>query len=270
MRSTRVRRAPGDRRRRPARLGDPPRRGDRDAARRRGLRLLRRRAARGARLGAVPAGRRSGVSPAGSRSGVERTIDQDPAFALRILVDVAIRALSPAVNDPTTAVQVIDHLEDTLGADRPDARARRALGVPRRREQPPTRDARAPVRGPALARRHRDPGVRAVVDPGRAAAAGCAARARGVRAARVRAGRLGRARATARHGDLRRSAARRTPSTQLRADRQGIGGPPRLDEPARRCDCGSDARSLRGWPQPSHSSRRSASRSRPRCSRRGR
>ncbi len=46
--------------------------------------------------------------------GIERTIDQDPAFALRILVDVAIKALSPAVNDPTTAVQVIDHLEDTL------------------------------------------------------------------------------------------------------------------------------------------------------------
>jgi len=48
--------------------------------------------------------------------GIERTVDQDPAFAIRILVDVAIRALSPAVNDPTTAVQVIDHLEDTLGS----------------------------------------------------------------------------------------------------------------------------------------------------------
>jgi uncharacterized membrane protein len=46
--------------------------------------------------------------------GAERTIEQDPGFALRILVDIAIRALSPAVNDPTTAVQVIDHLEDTL------------------------------------------------------------------------------------------------------------------------------------------------------------
>jgi len=46
--------------------------------------------------------------------GVERTIDQDPAFAIRVLIDVAIRALSPAVNDPTTATQVIDHLEDTL------------------------------------------------------------------------------------------------------------------------------------------------------------
>jgi uncharacterized membrane protein len=43
--------------------------------------------------------------------GHERTIDQDPAFALRILVDIAIRALSPAVNDPTTAVQMIDQIE---------------------------------------------------------------------------------------------------------------------------------------------------------------
>jgi uncharacterized membrane protein len=41
----------------------------------------------------------------------ERTIDQDPAFALRIIVDIAIRALSPAVNDPTTAVQSIDQIE---------------------------------------------------------------------------------------------------------------------------------------------------------------
>jgi uncharacterized membrane protein len=46
--------------------------------------------------------------------GVERTIEQDPAFAIRVMVDIAIRALSPAVNDPTTAVQVLDHLGDTL------------------------------------------------------------------------------------------------------------------------------------------------------------
>jgi uncharacterized membrane protein len=46
--------------------------------------------------------------------GVERTIEQDPAFALRIMVDIAIKALSPAVNDPTTAVQVLNHLGDTL------------------------------------------------------------------------------------------------------------------------------------------------------------
>jgi uncharacterized membrane protein len=46
--------------------------------------------------------------------GVERTIEQDPAFAIRVMVDVATRALSPAVNDPTTAVQVLDHLAETL------------------------------------------------------------------------------------------------------------------------------------------------------------
>jgi uncharacterized membrane protein len=46
--------------------------------------------------------------------GMERTIEQDPAFAVRIMVDIAVRALSPAVNDPTTAVQVLDHLEDLL------------------------------------------------------------------------------------------------------------------------------------------------------------
>ncbi|MFD9219505.1 DUF2254 domain-containing protein [Streptomyces sp. NPDC060064] len=46
--------------------------------------------------------------------GAERTIEQDPAFALRVLVDIAIRALSPAVNDPTTAVQVLNHIEAFL------------------------------------------------------------------------------------------------------------------------------------------------------------
>jgi uncharacterized membrane protein len=46
--------------------------------------------------------------------GQERTIAQDPAFALRVMVDVADRALSAAVNDPTTAVQVLDYLEDLL------------------------------------------------------------------------------------------------------------------------------------------------------------
>jgi uncharacterized membrane protein len=41
----------------------------------------------------------------------ERTIEQDPAFAIRIVVDTAIRALSPALNDPTTAVHALDSLE---------------------------------------------------------------------------------------------------------------------------------------------------------------
>jgi uncharacterized membrane protein len=44
----------------------------------------------------------------------QRTIDQDPAFALRMLVDIAIRALSAAINDPTTAVQCLDRIETIL------------------------------------------------------------------------------------------------------------------------------------------------------------
>lgn len=44
----------------------------------------------------------------------QRTTDQDPSFVLRILVDIAIRALSAAINDPTTAVQVLDRIEALL------------------------------------------------------------------------------------------------------------------------------------------------------------
>ena len=46
--------------------------------------------------------------------GDERTLDDDPAFAIRMLVDVAIKALSPAINDPTTGVQSLDRIEDLL------------------------------------------------------------------------------------------------------------------------------------------------------------
>lgn len=48
------------------------------------------------------------------RLGPARRIDHDPAYGLRLLVDVAIRALSPAVNDPTTAVQALDQIESAL------------------------------------------------------------------------------------------------------------------------------------------------------------
>ena len=44
----------------------------------------------------------------------ERTSEQDPKYPIRLLVDVAIKALSPAINDPTTAVQAIDQIEDLL------------------------------------------------------------------------------------------------------------------------------------------------------------
>jgi uncharacterized membrane protein len=46
--------------------------------------------------------------------GGERTFEQDPKYAIRLLVDIAIRALSAAVNDPTTAVQTLDQIEDLL------------------------------------------------------------------------------------------------------------------------------------------------------------
>ncbi|MGZ6693321.1 MAG: DUF2254 domain-containing protein [Solirubrobacteraceae bacterium] len=46
--------------------------------------------------------------------GIERTIEQDPAFAIRVMVDVANKALSAAINDPTTAVQVLNYLGDSL------------------------------------------------------------------------------------------------------------------------------------------------------------
>lgn len=46
--------------------------------------------------------------------GRERTMQQDPAFGLRQLVDLAARALSPGINDPTTAVQAIDQIHDAM------------------------------------------------------------------------------------------------------------------------------------------------------------
>jgi uncharacterized membrane protein len=48
--------------------------------------------------------------------GSERTLEQDPAFAFRIVVDIALRALSAAINDPTTAVLAIDQLHRMLRA----------------------------------------------------------------------------------------------------------------------------------------------------------
>jgi len=46
--------------------------------------------------------------------GSERTMEQDPTFAFRIVVDIALKALSPAINDPTTAVLAIDQLHRML------------------------------------------------------------------------------------------------------------------------------------------------------------
>jgi uncharacterized membrane protein len=46
--------------------------------------------------------------------GKERTLHQDVAYGIRMLVDVAVRALSPASGDTTTAVQAIDRIHDCL------------------------------------------------------------------------------------------------------------------------------------------------------------
>lgn len=46
--------------------------------------------------------------------GEQRTFNQDPKYAIRLLVDIAIKALSPAINDPTTATQALDQIGDLL------------------------------------------------------------------------------------------------------------------------------------------------------------
>jgi uncharacterized membrane protein len=48
--------------------------------------------------------------------GPERTLEQDPMFAFRIIVDIGLKALSPAINDPTTGVLALDQVHRLLGA----------------------------------------------------------------------------------------------------------------------------------------------------------
>jgi uncharacterized membrane protein len=64
--------------------------------------------------------------------GAERTMEQDPAFAIRVIVDIAAKGLSPAINDPTTAVLAIDRLHHLLRhigrRHLDDARVRDATG----------------------------------------------------------------------------------------------------------------------------------------------
>jgi uncharacterized membrane protein len=64
--------------------------------------------------------------------GQERTLEQDPAFAFRIMVDIASKGLSPAINDPTTAVLALDqihHLLRNVGSRRlDDGQVRDAAG----------------------------------------------------------------------------------------------------------------------------------------------
>lgn len=60
-----------------------------------------------------------------------RTIEQDAAFGIRQIVDIALRALSPGVNDTTTAVMCVHHLGvilESLGAREIPDRLRAASG----------------------------------------------------------------------------------------------------------------------------------------------
>jgi uncharacterized membrane protein len=50
------------------------------------------------------------------RLGFERTAEQDVAFGVRQLADIAVKALSPAINDPYTAIQSLEHLGVVLAS----------------------------------------------------------------------------------------------------------------------------------------------------------
>jgi uncharacterized membrane protein len=72
--------------------------------------------------------------------GDERQLEQDTAYGVRQLLDIALRALSPSLNDPTTAAQAVDHLRNVLvqlhrlgpgGPVHRDAEDRDRLLVPR-------------------------------------------------------------------------------------------------------------------------------------------
>ncbi|MFF9045480.1 DUF2254 domain-containing protein [Streptomyces parvulus] len=152
--------------------------------------------------------------------GVERTFHQDLAFGLRQLSDIALRALSPAVNDPTTAVQALDRVVQILAA-----LARRPLDAAVDRDR---RGAARLVRSV--------PGWAELVDLGFTEVRGCAADAPQV-SRRLLAGLDDllllvppeRREPLLRHRELLRQAVERaTPAPAdrafaLRPDRQGIG-----------------------------------------------
>jgi uncharacterized membrane protein len=77
-------------------------------------------------------------------TGEERNSDQDPRLSIRILVDIAIRALSPAINDPTTAVEALERIGNLLlllsTRELPDGIHRDGSGAPRLVEPTPTWD----------------------------------------------------------------------------------------------------------------------------------
>ena len=79
--------------------------------------------------------------PVAVRLGYERTAEQDAAFGVRQLADIAVKALSPAVNDPYTAIQALEHLGVLLAH-----LVRRPLGAQRLRDHAGTIRVIAPGR----------------------------------------------------------------------------------------------------------------------------
>lgn len=152
--------------------------------------------------------------------GVERTFHQDLAFGLRQLSDIGLRALSPAVNDPTTAVQALDRVVQILAT-----LSRRPL------DAVPHRDRRGTVRLVQPV-----PGWTELVDLGFAEVRACAVGSPQV-TRRLLAGLDDllllvppeRRAPLLRHRELLRQAVERTAPTPadrafaLRPDRQGIG-----------------------------------------------
>ncbi|MGW2294844.1 DUF2254 domain-containing protein [Streptomyces violaceorubidus] len=152
--------------------------------------------------------------------GVERTFHQDLGFGLRQLSDIGLRALSPAVNDPTTAVQALDRVVQILAS-----LARRPLDAALHRDRRGVVRLVQPV-----------PGWAELVDLGFAEVRACAAGSPQV-TRRLLAGlddllRLvppERRAPLLRHRELLRQAVERTAPTPadrafaLRPDRQGIG-----------------------------------------------
>jgi uncharacterized membrane protein len=74
--------------------------------------------------------------------GRQRTVEQDVAFGIRQIVDIALKALSPGINDTTTAVMCVDYLAAIL-----TRLAVRRIGMPHGVEQG---DLRVIARGPSF------------------------------------------------------------------------------------------------------------------------
>jgi uncharacterized membrane protein len=87
----------------------------------------------------------------------QRTIDQDAGYGIQQIVDVALRALSPGVNDTTTAVMSVDYLTAILVC-----LALRRIASPRRYVDG---QIRVIARGPTFATLWRQPWTRFVAMP---------------------------------------------------------------------------------------------------------